>query len=127
MTNDPTLIHEELRQFTGDLERYRHGFNPRVIYTPGVRYLAERAGAYWLIDLIASHISSRETAAAVAKDGRRRGVRLAVDRRDDEQLLGDVEQRTRVVLVSEHIECLDTDRMESGLETLREICRPKMV
>ncbi len=70
MTNEPTLTHEELRQFTGDLERYRHGLNPRVIYTPGVRHVAERAGAYWLIDLIASHIASREMAAAVAKDER---------------------------------------------------------
>jgi hypothetical protein len=26
----------------------------RFIYTPGIQHLADRAGAYWLIDLIAS-------------------------------------------------------------------------
>jgi hypothetical protein len=45
----------ELAHFTGDLERYRH-WTGRPIYTPGVRHLAERAGAYWLIDLISSWI-----------------------------------------------------------------------
>ena len=43
----------ELAQFTGDLDRYRH-WTGRLIYTPGIQHLAERAGAYWLIDLIAS-------------------------------------------------------------------------
>ena len=54
------LTHDELRQFTGDLERFRHGLNRRVIYTPGVKHLAERAGAYWLIDDIAILIGSPE-------------------------------------------------------------------
>lgn len=43
-----------LANFSGDLERYR-SINPRVIYTPGVKYLAEKAGAHWLIDAIASY------------------------------------------------------------------------
>lgn len=69
--NDQTpLTHDELRHFTGDLERYRHSFNRRVIYTPGVQHLAERAGAYWLIDLIASYIGSPEMAQAIHADGR---------------------------------------------------------
>lgn len=70
MTNEPKLTHEELRQFTGDLDRFRHALNRRVIYTPGVRHLAERAGAYWLIDLIASYVGSCEMAPALAKDER---------------------------------------------------------
>jgi hypothetical protein len=41
-------IKSNLAQFTGDLERYRHYFNRKLIYTPGVQYLAESAGAYWL-------------------------------------------------------------------------------
>lgn len=64
------LTHAELRQFTGDLERYRHSFNRRVIYTPGVQHLAERAGAYWLIDLIASYMGGPELTAATQSDGR---------------------------------------------------------
>ncbi|MEE9311985.1 MAG: hypothetical protein V3V10_06170 [Planctomycetota bacterium] len=39
-------LKRELRQFTGDLERFRHRINRRVIYTPGVQHLAERTGAY---------------------------------------------------------------------------------
>ena len=70
MTNTPTLTREELAQFTGDLDRYRHPLNRRVIYTPGVKYVADRAGAYWLIDLIASYFGSREMRAAVTQDER---------------------------------------------------------
>ncbi len=43
----------ELAHFTGDLDRYRH-WTRKLIYTPGIHHLAERAGAFWLIDLIAS-------------------------------------------------------------------------
>jgi hypothetical protein len=50
---DPEALLHELGYFTGDLERYRH-WSRRLIYTPGIQHLAERAGAYWLIDLIAS-------------------------------------------------------------------------
>jgi hypothetical protein len=64
------LTHDELSQFTGDLERYRHPFNRRVIFTPGVRHMAERAGAYWLIDLIASYIGTPELTAAIKDDER---------------------------------------------------------
>ena len=54
------LTHAELRQFTGDLERFRHPLNSCVIYTPGVKHLADRAGAYWLLDDIAIFIGSRD-------------------------------------------------------------------
>ncbi|QDV79083.1 DUF6876 family protein [Botrimarina mediterranea] len=61
-------LRDALRQFTGDLERYRHPLNRRVIYTPGVRYLAHEAGAYWLIDAIASWIGSHHFEAALRAD-----------------------------------------------------------
>lgn len=60
----------ELKHFTGDLERYRHPINRRVIYTPGVKHLAEKAGSYWLIDVIASWIGSHSFNQAVRKDER---------------------------------------------------------
>lgn len=41
-----------LRTFTGTTEHYRHPSGLR--YTDGVQFLAETAGAYWLLDLIAS-------------------------------------------------------------------------
>ena len=40
MNDQSPLTHDELRQFTGDLERYRHPLNRRVIFTPGVHHLA---------------------------------------------------------------------------------------
>jgi len=42
-----------LAGFYGGDTIYRHGLGIR--YTSGVRYLAETAGAYWLIDAIASY------------------------------------------------------------------------
>ena len=43
----------ELEQFTGTENYYKHwlGFN----YTDGVKYLAEKAKAYWLLDAIGSY------------------------------------------------------------------------
>jgi hypothetical protein len=60
----------ELRQYTGDLERYRHPLNPRLIFTPGVEFLAEEAGAYWLIDAVASWLPTRTFQHAVLSDER---------------------------------------------------------
>jgi hypothetical protein len=34
---------------------YRHSFCRNFVYTDGIKVLAENAGAYWLIDAIASH------------------------------------------------------------------------
>jgi hypothetical protein len=50
---EANALYAELNQFTGSTEFYRHwlkGFR----YTEGVRFLAEHARCYWLIDLIAS-------------------------------------------------------------------------
>ena len=60
----------ELAHFTGDLERYCHPFISDVIYTAGVRHVAERAAAYWLIDAIAIAIKSRPMRAAERADSR---------------------------------------------------------
>ncbi len=68
--NNQPLTKADLQQFSGDLERYRHSFNRRVIYTPGVKFLAERGGAYWLIDAIASYYGSSLMNKALAQDDR---------------------------------------------------------
>lgn len=47
-------IETALSQFTGSSSFYRH-FTNHLVYTEGVHFLAEAAGAYWLIDLIASY------------------------------------------------------------------------
>lgn len=66
----PTLCETDLRQFTGDLVRYRHPLNPEVIFTPGVRYVADKGEAYWLIDAIASWIGSPVFRKAASADRR---------------------------------------------------------
>jgi hypothetical protein len=62
-TITPETLQSDLAQFTGSEHYYRHGLNRNFMHTDGVNYLAEKAGAYWLIDLIASHQLSRKVRA----------------------------------------------------------------
>jgi len=48
-----TNLFHELKQFTGTENWYRHAINRKVTFTDGVKYVADQAGAYWLIDEIA--------------------------------------------------------------------------
>jgi hypothetical protein len=43
----------DLRQFTGTEHWYRHGLVRDVLFTDGAKYVADSAGAYWLLDEIA--------------------------------------------------------------------------
>lgn len=47
------LSQSELNQFTGTECYYRHWLGHK--YTDGVKFLAEKAGAYWLIDAVMSY------------------------------------------------------------------------
>lgn len=51
----PEQLLEGLQQCSGSETIYRHGLRPQFVYTEGVRFLAEGAGAYWLLDAIVSH------------------------------------------------------------------------
>jgi hypothetical protein len=53
MTPTKKLTAEDLRQFTGSEQWYRHGIVRDVLFTDGAKYLADQAGAYWLLDEIA--------------------------------------------------------------------------
>ncbi len=53
MTEERKLDANVLAQFAGSEVLYRHSLLPRVKYTEGVKYVAEEAGAYWLIDEVA--------------------------------------------------------------------------
>ena len=78
----------DLRQFSGDLERFRHQFNRNVIYTPGVQYLAEQGQAYWLIDAIASYFGSDVMNQATQKDSRLRSMQFwRLEVKDDAGIL----------------------------------------
>lgn len=46
-------LEEELTHFTGTQHYYRNITG--LLYTDGIKHLAERAGAYWLIDLVGSY------------------------------------------------------------------------
>jgi len=48
---------ENLNQFTGTEQWYRHPLCRRYTYTDGVKYVAEEGSAYWLIDDILIHTS----------------------------------------------------------------------
>ena len=53
MSEAPKLTKADLRQFTATEHWYRHPLNRAVLYTDGAKFVAERAGAYWLLDEIA--------------------------------------------------------------------------
>ncbi len=51
-TPSPGELEAELRQFIGTEQYYR--YTGGVVLTDGAKYLADRAGAYWLMDVVAS-------------------------------------------------------------------------
>lgn len=44
----------DLGQFHGSEHWYRHGLVRSILYTDGAKYVADQAGAYWLLDTIAA-------------------------------------------------------------------------
>jgi hypothetical protein len=52
----------DLGQFVGSCEFYRHPLGG-MLFTDGVHYLAEEAGAFWLIDVVASFQTTRKLRA----------------------------------------------------------------
>lgn len=49
---DPMTKHELLR-VPGSEHLYRHASNPKILFSEGVKQIADRANAYWLLDEIA--------------------------------------------------------------------------
>jgi hypothetical protein len=49
----PNDLRAALKSFTGTEHYYQHS-SQRILFTDGVKYLADHAGAYWLIDIVAS-------------------------------------------------------------------------
>lgn len=56
----PEELKYQLTQFHGTegYLRYNPVLCPKVLLTDGAKFLAEEAGAYWFMDLIASHLPS---------------------------------------------------------------------
>jgi hypothetical protein len=55
---DAAELEADLARFCGTDNLWRH-WTGRITYTDGVKHLAEKAGAFWLIDLVASHQTAR--------------------------------------------------------------------
>lgn len=56
-------ITEYLANCNGFENHHVHPFGRGTTYSDGVKYVAEKAGAYWLIDAIMSHQSAKVKAA----------------------------------------------------------------
>jgi len=61
-----TLDNTALMQFTGSDNWYRHGLVRNVLFTDGAKYVADQAGAYWLLDEIA--LAQRFVKAVAAEE-----------------------------------------------------------
>jgi hypothetical protein len=48
-----TLKRDDLANFYGSENWYRHGLVRSVLFTDGAKYVADAGGAYWLLDEIA--------------------------------------------------------------------------
>ncbi len=51
---DPQDLRNDLAQFTGTEYWHRCALNPACLYTDGVEYFVEQAGAYWFLDILAT-------------------------------------------------------------------------
>jgi len=51
-------LYAKLRQFSGGDEWTMHKLTRNVLFSEGLKYLAENAGAYWLIDAIAYQLAA---------------------------------------------------------------------
>lgn len=95
------ITEADLNQFSGTNEWFRH-WSQSLVFTEGVKYLADKAGAYWLIDAIASH---QPTAR---KNEMLRGIqfwRLSVN--DSKAVLTCVEDSDRKPVITQNIEFTD--------------------
>ncbi len=50
---DAETLSQNLQQFCGSEQYYKHWLG--ILYTDGIKYLAENAQCFWLLDAIASH------------------------------------------------------------------------
>lgn len=54
MTQKPQILTQaDLHQFSGTEVWYRHALQRHILFTEGAKYVADTAGAYWLLDEIA--------------------------------------------------------------------------
>lgn len=54
-------LENELQQFTGTEQWYYNPLYPNMKYTDGVKYFAEKAGAYWFLDITGTEYHPKTT------------------------------------------------------------------
>ena len=101
--NTPEEIRESLAQCHGTQEWYKLSIlSPRMFYTQGVKALADMAGAYWLLDAIASHQPRCE------RDPMLRDIQFwTLKKREDGKWILICEKDTNDVAISQVIEYSD--------------------
>lgn len=52
----PEQLAADLAHFTGTEHYYRHALARGVVYSDGVKYFADTADAYWLLDILATEL-----------------------------------------------------------------------
>jgi hypothetical protein len=67
-----------LAQFTGSEHFFRHGLVCHIVFTEGVKYVADAAGAYWLLDEIA--LAQKFQQSVMAEDFQVWDLRVVADR-----------------------------------------------
>lgn len=80
----PGELDAELRHYQAGETLYRHSLSRRHAYTEGVKFLAEQAGAYWLIDTIIlvqniAHVGNEEFQVWRLKVEQDRSASLVMD------------------------------------------------
>jgi hypothetical protein len=63
---DTETLSRELRHFTGSETWFRHGIVRDILFTEGAKHVADRAGAYWLLDEIA--LSQRHVSGVAGEE-----------------------------------------------------------
>jgi hypothetical protein len=89
---DTNMTHEiklDTSQFTCTENWYRHSLMPHITYTDGVKYVADTARAYWLLDAIVSwqlepHVKAEEFQQWTLKVADRRATLVCDDGNDNE-------------------------------------------
>lgn len=88
------LTQSELNQYNNGVNQwYRHPLHRKFFYSDGIKFMADKAKAYWLIDAIASHQSPK-----LYKDMRLRDFQIW-------ELKVDLEKGSAVLICKADLQC----------------------
>lgn len=109
-------LKRELNGFIGTLNYYRH-FTGLGQFTDGVKFLADRVGAYWLIDAIFSYQSERKIRALPFQIWRLKVLRSELGKNKNEPMavLEMNEDTDKPIIVSQKIPYTDFPKGEVKL------------